>query len=67
MPAEQRLPEYIGSREAMELMGLSRTTFYRRVKDGDIPCVRAVHRWVFHRETLVAWREQMLAPSRVMP
>lgn len=67
MPAEQRLHEYIGSREAMELMGLSRTTFYRRVKDGNIPCVWATHRWIFHRETLVAWRERMLAPSRVMP
>lgn len=67
MPAEPRITEYIGSREAMELMGLSRTTFYRHVQDGKIPCVRAVHRWVFHRETLVAWREQMLAPSRVMP
>ncbi|MBZ5708082.1 helix-turn-helix domain-containing protein [Nannocystis pusilla] len=51
----------------MKITGFSRTTFYRRVKDGDIPCVRAIHRWIFHRETLIAWREKLLAPSRSAP
>ncbi|MCY1060731.1 helix-turn-helix domain-containing protein [Nannocystis sp. SCPEA4] len=67
MSAETTLPEYIGSSEAMKITGFSRTTFYRRVKDGDIPCVRAIHRWIFHRETLIAWREKLLAPSRSVP
>ncbi|WAS91924.1 helix-turn-helix domain-containing protein [Nannocystis punicea] len=66
MPAESTR-EYIGSAEAMAIIGLSRTTFYRRVKHGDIPCVRAIHRWIFHRETLIAWRDKMLAPSRAAP
>lgn len=64
MTAEVRVPEYIGSREAMQITGFPRSTFYRLIKDGKIPCARGLHRLIFHRETLLAWREKLLAPAR---
>ena len=41
--------------EAAELLGLHRTTVYDGARRGEIPCRRVGRRFVFVRETLLAW------------
>jgi excisionase family DNA binding protein len=45
----------IGADEAAQLLGIHRTTLYEAAGRGEIPCRRIGRRFVFVRETLVAW------------
>lgn len=42
-------------REVAELIGVSQTTIYTMVREGQIPHVRVRGRIIFHRETIEKW------------
>lgn len=41
--------------EAAELIGVSQTTIYKKVKTGEIPHTRVGSRIIFHRGLIEAW------------
>jgi excisionase family DNA binding protein len=49
--------------EAAELLGIHRTTLYDGARRGEIPCRRIGRRFVFVRETLLAWLRQGTATA----
>lgn len=48
-------PTVISAKEAAALLGIHLTTLYEAARRGEVPCRIIGRRFVFVRETLIAW------------
>ena len=55
--AARVVPTFLSPRAAADILGLSRMTVYRAIRDGDLPAVRVRRRWLIPAHALDAMVE----------
>lgn len=55
------LPDFFTAAELSRVLGISKSTAYRRAEEGKIPCLRIGNRVIISRAHFIRWLDQEIA------
>jgi excisionase family DNA binding protein len=57
-------PKILTAKEVCEVLGTSRTTLYKLIRQGWIPCFRVASEWRFRKDEILRWMTEPTASTK---